>query len=98
MNLKPEEISSVIKEQIKQYSTKFEVADTGCGIAKEFLESVFEPFEQQDAVIARRYGGSGLGLAITRNAVLMHRGAIKAYSTEGEGTIFTVRIPLNYIA
>lgn len=47
---------------------------------------------------SREIGGTGLGLAITRNAVLMHRGAIKAYSTEGEGTIFTVRIPLNYIA
>ena len=41
---------------------------------------------------------SGIGLAITRNAVLMHRGAIKVFSTEGEGTIFNVRIPLNYIA
>ena len=43
-------------------------------------------------------GATGLGLAITRNAVLMHRGAIRVFSTEGEGTIFNVRIPLNYIA
>ena len=58
----------------------FEVADTGCGIAKEFLESVFEPFEQQDAVIARRYGGSGLGLAITKQLIeLMNERNINAY-------------------
>jgi signal transduction histidine kinase len=47
---------------------------------------------------SREIGGTGLGLAITRNVILMHRGAIKAFSTEGEGTIFTVRIPLKYIA
>ncbi len=71
----------------------FEVADTGCGIAKEFLESVFEPFEQQDAVIARRYGGSGLGLAITKQLIELMNGNIGVVSTEGEGSVFTVEIP-----
>ncbi len=46
---------------------------------------------------SREIKGTGLGLAITRNAILMHRGAIKAHSKEGEGTIFTVRIPLAYV-
>ena len=55
-------------------------------------------FYRVDKSHSREIGGTGLGLAITRNAVLMHRGAIKVFSTEGEGTIFNVRIPLNYIA
>ena len=47
---------------------------------------------------SREIGGTGLGLAITRNAVIVHRGAIKVHSNEGEGTTFTVRIPLIYVA
>ncbi|HIZ08602.1 MAG TPA: cell wall metabolism sensor histidine kinase WalK, partial [Candidatus Eubacterium avistercoris] len=46
---------------------------------------------------SREIGGTGLGLSITRNVVIMHRGAIKVHSIEGEGTTFIVRIPLNYI-
>lgn len=74
------------------------VEDSGIGIPEESLEHIFERFYRVDKSHSREIGGTGLGLAITRNAVLMHRGAIKAYSTEGEGTIFTMRIPLNYIA
>jgi signal transduction histidine kinase len=47
---------------------------------------------------SREIGGTGLGLAITRSVVLMHRGAIKADSVEGEGTTFTVKIPRTYLA
>ena len=74
------------------------VVDDGIGIPKSEQGRIFERFYRVDKSHSRQTGGTGLGLAITRNAVLMHRGAIKAYSTEGEGTIFTVRIPLNYIA
>lgn len=74
------------------------VEDSGIGIPEESLEHIYERFYRVDKSHSREIGGTGLGLAITRNAVLMHRGAIKAYSTEGEGTIFTIRIPLNYIA
>lgn len=73
------------------------VADSGIGIAKEEQESIFERFYRVDKARARESGGTGLGLSIARNAVLLHRGAIKVYSNEGEGTTFTVRIPLNYI-
>ena len=74
------------------------VEDSGIGIPQDSLEHIYERFYRVDKSHSREIGGTGLGLAITRNAILMHRGAIKVFSTEGEGTIFTVRIPLNYIA
>lgn len=73
------------------------VEDSGIGIPEESLEHIYERFYRVDKSHSREIGGTGLGLAITRNAILMHRGAIKVFSTEGEGTIFNVRIPLNYI-
>lgn len=73
------------------------VEDSGLGIPEEALEHIYERFYRVDKSHSREIGGTGLGLAITRNTVLMHRGAIKAHSKEGEGTIFTVRIPLTYI-
>ncbi len=73
------------------------VEDNGIGIPEESLDHIYERFYRVDKSHSREIGGTGLGLAITRNVVLMHRGAIKAFSTEGEGTIFTVRIPLKYI-
>lgn len=74
------------------------VEDSGIGIPEEDLEHIYERFYRVDKSHSREIGGTGLGLAIARNAILMHRGAIKVFSTEGEGTIFNVRIPLNYIA
>lgn len=73
------------------------VEDSGMGIPEDSLEHIFERFYRVDKSHSREIGGTGLGLAITRSAVLMHRGAIKVFSTEGEGTIFNVRIPLKYI-
>ena len=73
------------------------VEDSGIGIPESSLEHIYERFYRVDKSHSREISGTGLGLAITRNAVLMHRGAIKAFSTEGEGTIFNVRIPLKYI-
>lgn len=74
------------------------VEDNGIGIPEDALDHIYERFYRVDKSHSREIGGTGLGLAITRNVILMHRGAIKAFSTEGEGTIFTVRIPLKYIA
>ena len=73
------------------------VEDSGIGIPEEAQEHIFERFYRVDKSHSREIGGTGLGLAITRSAVLMHRGAIKVYSKEGEGTTFTVRIPLQYV-
>ena len=73
------------------------VADSGIGIPAEFKERVFEPFYRVDKARSRETGGTGLGLAITRSVVLMHHGAIRVDSVEGEGSTFMVRIPLIYI-
>ena len=73
------------------------VADSGIGIPEEDQERIFERFYRVDKSHSREIGGTGLGLAITRNAILMHRGAIKVYSKPDEGTTFTVRVPLAYI-
>lgn len=74
------------------------VSDSGIGIPEESQEFIFERFYRVDKARTRETGGTGLGLSITRNAILLHRGAIKVYSKENEGTTFTVRVPLNYIA
>lgn len=74
------------------------VEDSGIGIPEEDQPHIFERFYRVDKSHSREIGGTGLGLAIARNAVIAHRGAIKVYSNEGEGTTFTVRIPLIYVA
>ena len=62
------------------------------------MAHIFERFYRVDKSHSREIGGTGLGLAITRNAVLLHRGSIKVNSVQGEGTVFLVKIPLNYIS
>ena len=76
----------------------FTVSDSGLGIPEESLAHIYERFYRVDKSHSREIGGTGLGLAITKNAVLLHRGAITVTSVEGEGSSFTVKIPLIYIA
>lgn len=73
------------------------VEDSGMGIPEDDQEHIFERFYRVDKSHSREIGGTGLGLAITRSAILMHHGAVRVYSKEGEGTTFTVRIPLKYV-
>jgi len=72
---------------------RFIVKDSGIGMKKEFLEHLYEPFEQADNGIARKYGGTGLGMAITKNLVAIMDGTIEVESQEGAGTTFTVDLP-----
>lgn len=70
------------------------VEDTGIGIQPEEMDEIFEKFHQADGSLTRRARGTGLGLAITHHLVKLHAGRIEVASTPGEGTTFTVRLPL----
>ncbi len=89
-----------VKVSLDAYHQFFtvKVEDSGVGIPADALEHIYERFYRVDKSRSREIGGTGLGLAITRSAILMHRGTVKVTSVEGEGTDFTVKIPLKYIA
>ena len=72
------------------------VSDSGIGIPKDAIDQIFERFYRVDKSHSREIGGTGLGLAITKNAIVMHKGAIRVSSEPDEGSVFSIRIPLNY--
>ena len=70
------------------------VSDTGIGIPSEHLGRIFERFYRVDKSRSRRIKGTGLGLSIVKHGVLYHGGTVRADSTQGEGTTFTVELPI----
>ncbi len=73
------------------------VEDSGIGIPEEDIPNIFERFYRVDKSHSREIGGTGLGLAIARGSILMHKGTVKVESTQGEGSVFEIKIPLSYI-
>lgn len=76
---------------------EFVVEDTGPGIPEHLQQRVFEPFEQGDLGLSRKFGGTGLGLSICSQLATLMGGSINLESTEGIGTTFSVRIPLKFV-
>jgi adenylate cyclase len=69
---------------------RLHVRDTGIGIARDRLGSIFHPFEQADGTISRKYGGTGLGLAVSRSLCELMGFALSVESEQGRGSVFTV--------
>ena len=74
---------------------EFSVSDTGIGMADEFLPHIFDKFNQIDSATTRNYSGAGLGLYLVKNFVELMGGSVRVDSKLGEGTTFTVRLPIN---
>ncbi|CCL98839.1 uncharacterized protein FIBRA_00844 [Fibroporia radiculosa] len=71
-----------------------QVRDTGCGIPTNFRDALFQPFRQADTSMTRARQGTGLGLSIVKHLVQRMSGTVDVESTEGEGTMFTVKLPV----
>ncbi|MDR2897740.1 MAG: response regulator [Spirochaetaceae bacterium] len=74
----------------------FSVRDTGIGMTEEFQRNLFQPFNQGDTSISRRFGGTGLGLAISRSLIELMGGTVAVSSRENEGSVFSFTLTLKY--
>ena len=75
-----------------QIRLEFTIKDTGTGIPKQYIDKLFNDYEQGDKSTARKFGGTGLGLSIVKKLVAMHQGSISVKSDEGKGSTFAFTI------
>lgn len=83
-----------INVSIEQPNTlRIDVSDNGIGISEQLIDKIFTRFYQVDASLTRPYEGSGIGLALTKELVDLLQGTVHVESVEGQGSVFTVRLP-----
>jgi two-component system sensor histidine kinase RpfC len=76
----------------------FKIEDNGVGISAEIMDSIFQPFRQESQSTHRLYGGTGLGLTISKNFCELLDGDLSVQSQKGEGSVFTVQLPIKTAA
>jgi len=86
--------ASLLKARKKSVRVKIDVIDTGIGISEEKQQLIFKEFTQAEADTAKKFGGYGLGLAISKKLASLLDGSLKVESKPGEGSTFTLQIPL----
>jgi two-component system, sensor histidine kinase len=84
---------AAVEENEKTVTLEFKVRDTGIGISKDKLQSIFDSFIQESSSTNRKYGGTGLGLTITKQLVELQNGSIWVESEKDKGSCFSFRIP-----
>ena len=85
---------SVVNSKVNEHAVDFNISDTGIGMTPDQVDKVFKPFTQADEKTTRKFGGTGLGLTITKMFAEMMGGDINLISNVGEGTTFTVTMPI----
>jgi PAS domain S-box-containing protein len=81
-----------VEKRVGRAQFRFTITDNGIGMSDEFLKHIYEPFEQEDSTIAKKYGGSGLGMSITKNLVTLMGGRINVTSKQGIGTTTVIEL------
>lgn len=87
-----------VSYDINDKTLRYDVLDTGIGIPKDRLETIFKPFEQAEASTTRNYGGTGLGLTLSSELASGLGGVLTGTSIEGKGSTFTLNLPLKHVS
>lgn len=90
-------VVSRIAEEADIVRLRFEVIDTGCGIAEQNYDKIFESFEQGNVDVSHKYGGTGLGLSIVKCFTELMNGSVRVTSTLGSGSTFTIDLPFGKV-